>query len=326
MTSKKQHLTEVENAIQAVKNKNAKQYYFVACGGSMATLQTAQYIFDRETTMPSYIFNSQEFICRNPKGLGENSVVILCSHSGKTPETVEAASFARKKGALTLAFSNDPKSPLSNAAEHLISYDWGDDVVASEGMSGQLLRTVFGILNIENKCEKFERAILAVDQLQESITINSEKFGKFASDFAKEYRREPLLYTMASGIFYPEAYALMACFLMEMQWIHSACIHSGEFFHGPLEITDFDVPFILLKSIGDTRMMDERAHRFLEKHSKKVIVIDALEFEMNGIDKDLHEYFSYAMMTVVVKMYIEYLADARGHMMKVRRYMGRMDY
>lgn len=326
MTNKTQHLTEVENALKAVKDKNAQQYYFVACGGSMATLQAAQYIFDRESKTPSFVYNSQEFISRHPKALGENSVVILCSHSGKTPETVEAAKFARKNGALTLAFSNDVNSPLSSAVEFLVSYDWGNDVVASEGLSGQLFRIVFGILNIDNKSDKYERAILAIDHLQDAITKNLEKFDKAALAFAREYRKEPLIYTMASGISYPEAYALTACFLMEMQWIHSGCIHSGEFFHGPLEITDDDVPFILLKGIGDTRMMDERAHKFLEKHSEKVVVIDAMEFYMSGIDKDLQEYFIQPVMTLVVKIYIDYLAEARGHLMSVRRYMGKMKY
>jgi fructoselysine 6-phosphate deglycase len=326
MTNKIQYLNEVKNALGAVKDKKAQQYFFVACGGSMATLQAAQYIFDRESAIPSYIYTSQEFICRTPKGLGENSVVILCSHSGKTSETVEAAKFSKNIGALTIAFSNDITSPLSQAVDYLVSYGWGDEVDASEGLSGQLLRTVFGILNIDNKSDKYERAILAIDQLQDCITTNVEKFDKAALAFADEYKREPLFYTMASGICYPEAYALTACFLMEMQWIHSGCIHSGEFFHGPLEITDYDVAFILLKSIGDTRMIDERAHKFIERYSKKVIVIDALEFDMDGIDKDLHEYLQQAVMTAVVKRYIDYLAEARGHLLKVRRYMGKTSY
>ena len=45
--------------------------------------------------------NAAEFMARNPARLGPTSAVILCSHSGTTPETVEAARFARSKGALT---------------------------------------------------------------------------------------------------------------------------------------------------------------------------------------------------------------------------------
>ncbi len=38
------------------------------------------------------------------------------------------------------------------------------------------------------------------------------------------------------------------CILLEMQWINSASIHSGEYFHGPFEITETGTPFILLKA------------------------------------------------------------------------------
>lgn len=326
MTQKKQHIVQLEKALKAVKDKNAKQYYFVACGGSMATLQSAQYIFDRETAVPSYTYTSKEFICRNPKALGENSIVILCSHSGTTPETVQAASFAREKGALTLAFSNDTESPLCEAAEYVIHYDWGTDAVDSDGLNEMLFRLAFGILNTINQCERYERSILAVDILHNCINANKEKFTQAALTFAQEFRRESTIYTMASGGYYSEAYATTSCLLMEMQWINSGCIHSAEYFHGPFEITDYDVPFILLKGTGDTRIMDERAHDFLKKYSKRLVVIDAEDFIMDGIDEDLRAYLSQAIMTEVVRLYIDSLAAARGHLMTVRRYMWKMKY
>ncbi len=52
--------------------------------------------------MNSDLYSSNEFIQRNPVQLGEKSLVILCSHSGNTPETVKAAAFARAKAHLRL--------------------------------------------------------------------------------------------------------------------------------------------------------------------------------------------------------------------------------
>jgi len=326
MIEKKEDSTQLENVLKVVKEKKAKQFYFVACGGSMATLEAAKYIFDRETEIPSHIYNSKEFMTRSPKALGKDSVVILCSHSGKTPETAEAATFAIEKGALTVAISNGIDSPLSKSAEHVIHYKWGDKVDASEGLSGTLYQIVFGILDIYTEDDKFKKAILAINNLQNCIELSKEKFSQAALTFGKEYRRESLMYTIASGGLYPEAYALTACFLMEMQWINSGSIHSGEYFHGPFEITDYDVPFMMLKSIGEARVMDDRAHKFLKNNSSKLTVIDAKEFNMEGLEEEFKPYFSHAIMTEVVKSYVEALADARGHMMSVRRYMGRMEY
>ena len=55
---------------------------------------------------------------------------------------------------------------------------------------------------------------------------------------------------------------------MEMQWLHAAPIHSGEYFHGPFEVTDKETPFILLMNEGRTRAMDERALVFLTKYAE----------------------------------------------------------
>ena len=67
---------------------------------------------------------------------------------------------------------------------------------------------------------------------------------------------------MSSGATHEVAYSTSICLMMEMQWIHSGTFHSGEFFHGPFEITDKDVPFILLMNDGRTRQMDARALTF----------------------------------------------------------------
>ena len=75
-----------------------------------------------------------------------------------------------------------------------------------------------------------------------------------------------------------------------MQWIHSNCIHSGEYFHGPFEVTDFDVPFVLVKGIGATRELDERAYNFCSKFSQKLAVIDEAEFDLTGIEPGVQEY------------------------------------
>lgn len=86
---------------------------------------------------------------------------------------------------------------------------------------------------------------------------------------------------------YGIAYSFAICILMEMQWKHSHAIHAGEFFHGPFEILDKDVPFILLMGLDETRPMEERALKFLKEHGEKLLVLDAKKFDMSGIDEDL---------------------------------------
>jgi len=131
---------------------------------------------------------------------------------------------------------------------------------------------------------------------------------------------------MASGAYIHHAYSFTSCLLMEMLWIHSNAIHSGEFFHGPFEITDFDVPFLVIKGDGASRPLDERAIDFVGKYSDKVEVVDIENLNYDGIDADLKEYFGPALTGAVLRLYADGLAEHTGHPLSVRRYMWKMEY
>ena len=61
-------IKQLNEAVEAVKTRKIENVYFVACGGSKAIFDPAQFIFDRETTLPSFVYNANEFIHRCPKG------------------------------------------------------------------------------------------------------------------------------------------------------------------------------------------------------------------------------------------------------------------
>ncbi len=89
-----------------------------------------------------------------------------------------------------------------------------------------------------------------------------------ARHFAEAWKTEKVIYMMGSGPSFGAAHQESICILLEMQWINSASIHSGEYFHGPFEITETGTPFILLKSSGRTRPLDDRAIRFIERYQE----------------------------------------------------------
>lgn len=313
-------------AVAAATKVKPRNMYFVACGGSLAYMYNQQYIIDRETDIPSAILSSNEFIHRNPKGLGPGSVVVLCSHSGNTPETVAAAEFARKKGALTIAYSYKVDSPLWNAAEYQLQYDWGPEADAYNHRAGMALRFVFGFLNALSPSPLYAKALEAAKKLQAIFNANKALFASRADAWGSSHKREPIIYTMASGPVYGEAYSFSICLLQEMQWVHSSSIHSGEYFHGPFEITDYDVPFMIYKTVGETRPLDERAEAFARKFSKNVTAIDAADFDWSGVDESLRSYFSAPVFGAILRTYAERLAEHRGHPLSVRRYMWKMEY
>ncbi|MUV37216.1 Fructoselysine 6-phosphate deglycase [Lentibacillus sp. JNUCC-1] len=323
---KTEHVEQINSVVSAVKEKDINNIYFVACGGSLASLSTGDYFVDRELSIPSKAYTSNEFIHSNPKGLGNNSLVILRSHSGTTPETVEAAKFAREKGAITVAISIDTESPLCQEAEYTVHYNYKDGSDAIDGEIGIFYTLVFSIINSLNPNEKYERVLDQLNKLEELFDSNQKLTYERAFQFGKENKREKIIYTMGSGAYYHQAYSFTSCLLMEMLWINSNAIHTGEYFHGPFEITDFDVPFLIIKGEGPTLPLDERAISFAEKFSEKVEVVDITKLDYSGIDEDLKEYFGPALAGVVLRQYADGLSEHTGHPLSVRRYMWKMEY
>ena len=144
--------------------------------------------------------------------------------------------------------------------------------------------------------------------------------------FAKEYKDDSFIYTMGSGAAWGAAYMESICIFMEMQWIQSACIHTGEFFHGPFEVTDANVPFVIQINEGTTRELDERALRFLRSYGKRLEVLDAKELGLSVIDANVVDYFNHSLFNNVYPIYNHALAEERCHPLSTRRYMWKVPY
>ncbi|GAB3559193.1 SIS domain-containing protein [Spelaeicoccus albus] len=319
---------QVQDAVDAIAAREAVHTVFLAaCGGSFAMLGPAKYVLDHESAdTAAHHLNAREFTHRAPKSLGKGSVVIAASHSGTTPETVDAAAYGRDHGALVIAITNDGESPLAQNADHVVTYVHGPDIDLHDSSEGVLYRVVFGYLAAREGNTAGKNIDASLSALNGTLKKTRDDNAGAADTWAAAHKKHELVYTMASGSNFHEAYAFSICLLQEMQWVHSAAIHAGEYFHGPFEITDKDVPFIVLAGIGETRPLDTRAIDFVAKYSDDVVVLDADEMELTGVDESLRGYLAVIIFGKWLRLYADALADYRGHPLSVRRYMWRMEY
>lgn len=318
---------QIKHALEEVRKKNIKNVFFVACGGSSALMYPSKYAIDREAQkIDAHLYSSNEFIHRNHSKLGQSSLVILCSHSGTTPETVEAAKFARSKGALAVSLTNEPGSPLAHASDVVLKYEWGQDANAFTTNYSVIYQLVFGVLKEVEGNSKFEVIEKSLENLQSVYEKAASQSHDSAVEFGKQYKDEKVIYTMASGANYGVAYSFAICILMEMQWIHSHAIHAGEYFHGPFEIIDEETPFIILLGLDETRFLEERALDFSKKYGKKLVVLDAEDFDFSGIEEEARGYIAPLVLNFVLRKYADNLAEQRNHPLSKRRYMWKVEY
>lgn len=320
--------TQIANALNAVAaRESVTDIFFVACGGSYAKMLPIQYLVEREAkAIVGNALNAAEFKARAPQRLGKSSVVITLSHSGTTPETVEAAKIARAAGALTIALTHDLGSPLDKASEFTVAYTFAPATMSPHHSDAILGRLALGILKAREgntKAGEYDKGLAALPALVEKVV--AKNLDKMIA-FGEAHKRDSIIYTMASGPNYGPAYSFSICLLQEMMWVHSAAINSGEYFHGPFEITDFDVPFIQLVGVGPSRVMDERSLAFVQKFSKRVTVLDAKDLGVSSLPEAVAEYLAPLVFGAVLRVHSEKLSDSKGHPLTVRRFMWKMEY
>ena len=314
-------ITRAEDGVQM------SEVFLVACGGSLVDLYPAKFFLGSESSLlRTDLYTANEFVHAVPKALGERSVVIFCSHSGITPEIVEAVKVAKAAGSLTVSLTHNKSSDIAAFSDYNVVYEWGDESSVQNNPMAITLALCLEILQHSEgyvNYHEFQEALLKIDDV---VAAARNKVGARVLTFAEAYQNEKMFYILSSGASYGHAYGFAICSLMEMQWLHASAIHSGEFFHGPFEVTDKKTNFILLVNEGRTRPLDERVLAFIKSYAKNYVVIDAKELGIGVLPESVVEFFNPVLFYSVLCDYREALANIRNHPLETRRYMGKVEY
>lgn len=304
-----------------------RQIFLVACGGSLVDMYPAHYFLNSESaTLHSYMMTANEFVFAPPKTLGKHSLTIICSHGGNTPESVAAAELAKQRGSTTITLTHNEAARLLDFSDSSILYAWGDDSQVINNPMALILSLCVEALHQTEGFAGYADFQTGIGQIDNVIARARRQVQQRCSQFADRYANESLFYILSSGASYGHAYGFAICSLMEMQWLNASAIHSGEFFHGPFEVTDADTPWILMMNEGRTRALDERARTFLQQYAQKVEVVDAKELGLGVVPASVVEYFNPVLFYSVMCEYRAALAKVRQHPLETRRYMGQVAY
>ena len=102
-------------------NANPKSVQFVIAGGPAALAAAV------EANEDSRQLGQREMAKKKP---GRNDVVVGIAASGRTPFTIAAVAYARRKGATTIAVTCNRNTPLQRAAQLTIVAEVGPEVIS----------------------------------------------------------------------------------------------------------------------------------------------------------------------------------------------------
>lgn len=321
---------ELYQIISSIKEQQPeiKSVLFVGCGASKAELYPAKYFLEANAkNLRTSLYTANEFNYATPVSVDPTSIVITCSLGGTTPETVTATSKAKELGAHVIAVTYEEGSAITKDADYVVYHGWAANYAAKMEKMTKVLGLAVEILNQFEGYEHYNKMQDGFSKIYDLIEKSVATVLPQAKAFADAYKDDEVIYVMSSGATHEVAYSFSICLLMEMQWINSGTFHDGEFFHGPFEIVDKGVPFLLLMNDGRTRAMDSRALEFLNRFDAKTTVVDAKDFGLgSAIPSEVVDYFNPMLISGVLRVYAEQLAIVRNHPLTKRRYMWKLEY
>ena len=203
----------------------------------------------------------------------------------------------------------------------------GDEQIYSQSNQSMALRLGFEILHQFEGYPLYHEAMAAFDQIDAIVAESKRSMLPAAQSFAVEYQNDPLFQVLGAGPLYGTAYSMANCHFMEMHWRNAIMIHSGEYFHGPFEMTSETQPMILLMATGRSRFLDERVLKFLKTYAKRFIVIDAKDTGIEEhIDPRIAEFFNSVVMIPLERFFVEQMSKLCKHSMDDRHYMWKVEY
>ena len=304
--------------------------YFVACGAPNRTMLMLEYWIGRlSPSLEVRRFFPAEFLSQDPARFDARTLVVMGSKSGTTRETVETAEFLAGTDAVTVGFTTTADRPLARAVRHpILTGEAERDIVglphASLGLA--MLGLLGGLLAARDGWPHGEALLSSIEAFPAVAgRIKAEHAGRAARD-ARALAGDSVIYHLASGPMFCTAYVFGVCTLMEMQRLNSTPLEAAEFFHGPFEVLDEDVPVFLLLGEDPSRPIMERAKAFCERYGRRLFIYDSRDLEMEGVDAAARALLAPYAIGVALDCVGEEIARLRDHPLETRRYMGVVDY
>jgi glucosamine--fructose-6-phosphate aminotransferase (isomerizing) len=176
----------------------------------------------------------------------ERALVVGISQSGQSPDVVTVIGEGRRQGAMTLAITNDPASPLAQEAAFAIDLGAGVErtVAATKTYTAELL--VIAALAAALSGEE-EHA----QQLQSlpGLMVQALEQENAATELAQRHANMERCVVLGRGFHYATAKE-WALKLKELAYVMADPYSTADFQHGPIALVEPDFPVLAVVSHG----------------------------------------------------------------------------
>jgi glutamine---fructose-6-phosphate transaminase (isomerizing) len=222
---------------------------FTARGTSDHAALYAAYLTEIRLGVPAGLASPSAITVYGARPDLRETLVVGVSQSGGSPDLCEVVRVAREQGAHTLAVTNNPESALAEVAELHIDVAAGHEraVAATKTYTAELLALLLLVESVRGGGRLPEDEKAALQRLPgHAEAVLSDPT---AEQLAARYRFADRLVTTGRGYAYPTARET-ALKLMETSYVAALAFSGADLLHGPLAMTQPDVPVIAIVGAG----------------------------------------------------------------------------
>ncbi|MEV5819993.1 SIS domain-containing protein [Micromonospora haikouensis] len=268
-----EHAGAIAEVAAVVAQRRPRHVVFTARGTSDHAALYGAYLTEIRLGLPAGLASPSAVTLFGARPDLSDALVVGVSQSGGSPDLAEVLRTARASGALTLAVTNNPDSPLAGIAELSVDIAAGHEraVAATKTYTAELLALLLlveGVRAGDGALPAAERAALAALPELAARTLDDPT----PAQLAPRYRFAAQLVTTGRGYAYPTAREA-ALKLMETSYLPALAFSGADLLHGPLAMTDPDVPVLAIVGSGPGgRSMGEVLPRLGERRADVVVV------------------------------------------------------
>jgi glucosamine--fructose-6-phosphate aminotransferase (isomerizing) len=274
-----EYAAPIARVAATIAERRPRHVVFTARGTSDHAALYGAYLAEIRLGLPAGLASPSAVTLFGARPDLSDALVVGVSQSGGSPDLAEVLRSARDSGALTLAVTNAPDSPLAGTAELSVDIAAGHEraVAATKTYTAELLALLLlveGIRSGDGTLPDDERRALAALPELAARTLADPT----ATELAPRYRFAGQLVTTGRGYAYPTAREA-ALKLMETSYLPALAFSGADLLHGPLAMTDPDVPVLAVVGSGPGgQAMREVLPRLGERRAD-VVVVGSAEVE-----------------------------------------------
>lgn len=235
---------QVAEVARAIRTRNPRFVMFVARGTSDHAALYAKYLVETRLGLPAGLASPSTMTIYDARPDLRDVLVLAISQSGGSPDLLDPVQRARAAGAITVAVTNAPGSPLAEAAEHHLDVLAGPEraVAATKSYTAELL-TLY--LLVEALRGEDGAAARALPERAAAVLARDDEIAALAV----RYRFAEQMVVTARGYNYATAREV-ALKLMETSYLVAHAFSGADLLHGPMAMIERGFPVIAIVPEG----------------------------------------------------------------------------